>query len=174
MHLLKKIALFWKRNGFITKLKLVTELIIQGRIHEHIHLSFVFPLSYRLTFCDSLAFGHIPHYALYAQVYNSLHWSPQLVLLFLEGRAILCTMEIFAPINVYRDAQKLLISHDLKRVSFKCHLNMTRTEMVATAKFSSIIIRWGPKLYEAHFYLFLKIPRFAYHMPSCCLVIKLL
>jgi hypothetical protein len=35
--------------------------------------------------------------------------------------------------------------------------------MVTTARFSIIIIRWDTKFYEAHFYLFLKSHRFAYH-----------
>lgn len=126
MHLLKIFALFWKRNGFITKLKLVTELIIHGRIHVRMHMSFVFPLSYRLMFWDSLSLGHIPRYELYAKVYNNLHCAPRLVLLFVEGRAILYTMEIFMPINVYRDTEKLSISHVKKRVikvSFKYKAN---------------------------------------------------
>jgi hypothetical protein len=77
-------------------------------------------------FCDSLALGYIQRYTLYAQVHNSLHCAPRLVLLFVEDRAVLCTMEIFVPINVYRDAQKLLISHVKKgviKVSFKYNAN---------------------------------------------------
>jgi len=77
-------------------------------------------------FCVGLALGHIPPYALYAQVYNSLHCAPRLIVLFVESRAILCTMEIFVPINVYTDAQKLLISHVKKgviQVSLKYNAN---------------------------------------------------